>query len=57
MRIENDKPKTAKSTTNQPEQQEMDKIRDGFTGGGGGGGGGVHPLALARGDAGGCYFS
>ncbi|CAB3983822.1 Hypothetical predicted protein [Paramuricea clavata] len=26
MRIENDKPKTAKSTTNQPEQQEMDKI-------------------------------
>ena len=26
MRIENDKPKTVKSTTNQPEQQEMDKI-------------------------------
>jgi hypothetical protein len=25
-RIENDKPKTVKSTTNQPEQQEMDKI-------------------------------
>ena len=26
MRIENDKPKTVKSTKNQPEQQEMDKI-------------------------------
>jgi hypothetical protein len=26
MRIENDKLKTVRSTTNQPEQQEMDKI-------------------------------